>query len=63
MEEKRKIHEWEKIYNVDILSYDGFNQACPDLFTRFMTQKEFEEGLADSTAVYYNLKELTKNGF
>ena len=27
MEEKRKIHEWEKIYNVDILSYDGFGQA------------------------------------
>ena len=63
MEEKRKIHEWEKIYNVDILSYDGFDQTGPELFTRFMARKEFEEGLADSTAVYYNLKEFTKNGF
>lgn len=26
IEEKRKIHEWEKIYNVDILNYIVFKQ-------------------------------------
>lgn len=58
MSEKKRIEEWEREFQIQILDMDGFNQRDPHLYERFFTKSEFEVAIASCTIAH---KRATNN--
>jgi len=48
---KKTLEQWAVQKGIEILDPDGFNRTDLDLYTRKMTEEEFEERVVYSTIV------------
>jgi len=55
----KTLKEWEKIRNVKIMDYDGFDRTDPHLFEKLFTRDEFDHGAMHCTC-QFSIAELTK---
>jgi hypothetical protein len=52
-ETEKTIGEWAEIYGVQILDPDGWDRTDPELWTREITEKEFNKGIVFCTIMVH----------